>query len=586
LLALVHHQGEVVTTQNNAPKNTPRQYYWVSASIGLSMLLAVPVFDGLFAGNEFFEILGSSLTRPGSGLTAIVGVALLLYTVVWPHFDSTFRTRICRVKALIPCMVTVFLNMLCCLLVMNQGNFDFALRSTYVVAAMVLWAPGLFYGLVTSSAEAWWCRRHCRGTHTQKRARLRLAAWLAALGASTAVPFCAAWQAKQDVAEVFLSSEFSNDEIRRRAHNLLGIAPCHHDAVMLLEGSGNEESVPLLLNALRLCNQFVHACDSLRMLTNQNLGDNYQQWRRWYKAQDQHRREEWVAQGFRQAGRDVTSAETYQDVSSLLSLLGQADTPSPAQLLEPSGAAKLYNALFLMESFYQSTIRSSLEQLTRHGTVDQRRGVAVWAQRDCLGPSWGRCYRDNPIELVYLEVLRQDEDSSVRLWAERGLLIDQFRRTPPDERGPPRDKIERASTTVPIGERFEIEGGLIVSLHEPRDEPERRSGDRCLLQVHEADSGNLRYERNLRLGHYFGVSLAQGRRGELFIASKDVTLAIRLVSGQLLWKRAMGGSLALVQQENMSGKALAFAPAWSLEGMTRWLDPGTGEFVTRPVIEN
>lgn len=102
-------------------------------------------------------------------------------------------------------------------------------------------------------------------------------------------------------------------------HDILHKYPEPHDAYLALEELGNEETVPLLLERLRLdygateptpppgtqfgfiCTQ-VHLVNALRSITNTDQGMYYPRWAAWWEANGKLPRERWILDGFAAAG--------------------------------------------------------------------------------------------------------------------------------------------------------------------------------------------------------------------------------------------------------------------------------------------
>lgn len=119
----------------------------------------------------------------------------------------------------------------------------------------------------------------------------------------------------------------STDRALRRLHDILRQPPgpndaARHDAYLSLIGIGDEETVPLLLERLRIdygttepvlapglklgfvCTQ-VHLVDALRSITNTDQGMFYPRWKTWWDAHQSLPRLQWILSGFKEAGLHV-----------------------------------------------------------------------------------------------------------------------------------------------------------------------------------------------------------------------------------------------------------------------------------------
>ena len=111
----------------------------------------------------------------------------------------------------------------------------------------------------------------------------------------------------------------------RRLHNSLHQSLDHHDAYLSLIGLGNEETVPLLLERLRIdygetepirptpplgvhlgfiCTH-VHLIEALRSITNTDQGMYYPRWKAWWDANHGLPRLQWILGGFKEGGLHV-----------------------------------------------------------------------------------------------------------------------------------------------------------------------------------------------------------------------------------------------------------------------------------------
>ena len=119
----------------------------------------------------------------------------------------------------------------------------------------------------------------------------------------------------------------ATDRALRRLHDILRQPPgpndaARHDAYISLIGIANEDTLPLLLERLRIdygstepvlppgvkagfvCTQ-VHLVDALRSITNTDQGMFYPRWEAWWEGNRHVPRLQWVLNGFREDGLHV-----------------------------------------------------------------------------------------------------------------------------------------------------------------------------------------------------------------------------------------------------------------------------------------
>jgi len=124
----------------------------------------------------------------------------------------------------------------------------------------------------------------------------------------------------------------SNDELRKFA----GL----HDTYLTIADIGNEESVPLLLERLRLdfgasepnlspgivfggdCAQ-AHLVDALKTITNADQGFYYPRWAEWWKKHQNLTQRQWFLDGFASAGLDTADPINKKFGMELIGVLGQ-----------------------------------------------------------------------------------------------------------------------------------------------------------------------------------------------------------------------------------------------------------------------
>jgi hypothetical protein len=128
-------------------------------------------------------------------------------------------------------------------------------------------------------------------------------------------------------------------EVRERLHETLRKYANLHDAYFGIASVGNEESVPLLLERLRLdygarerwdpsgigvsfdCAQ-VHLIDALKAITNTNQGMYYPRWEAWWEANRGSSQHRWILDGFAANGLHVAEPVDEQFGLELIELIG------------------------------------------------------------------------------------------------------------------------------------------------------------------------------------------------------------------------------------------------------------------------
>ncbi len=228
----------------------------------------------------------------------------------------------------------------------------------------------------------------------------------------------------------------------------LALAP--HDAFVWLSDIGDEESVPLIINALRwgddspVCT-FGHGRGALKSLTNQTTDGSYAAWRRWYEANRHKSRLDWIVAGFTARGFAVTRAGDEGSVREASRALGEDQS---------NGAAR--NALDLLESYDPGLVNRVREEAARDGSATVRMGCALSGQRDGLA-----------VEPL-LRRLLVDPERRVS-WAARLVLSSQQLRRTKDG---PRLEVE----VIPVGSGWHgqgpvsLEGVVCFLAPHPRDQ--------------------------------------------------------------------------------------------------------------------
>ena len=125
-----------------------------------------------------------------------------------------------------------------------------------------------------------------------------------------------------------------------RLHEILRTQSNLHDVYLEIVGVGNEQSVPLLLERLRLdygslqlgdpsgtgmgfdCAQ-VHLIDALRAITNTDQGMYYPRWASWWEANRGFSQPRWIRDGFAIKGLHVVEPVDEQFGLELIDLIGR-----------------------------------------------------------------------------------------------------------------------------------------------------------------------------------------------------------------------------------------------------------------------
>jgi hypothetical protein len=143
--------------------------------------------------------------------------------------------------------------------------------------------------------------------------------------------------------------------------------PAGHDAYIRLAFVGDETSVPRLIRALRWAPDgangwectWSHCCEALSAITNQKPGYSYKAWRTWYEANRTKSRLDWIADGFRDAGYEVTPDGQEETVRALLAIAKRHEQGKVDN--EPWWFGR--NARLLLESCGPGIVRAVQQQL-------------------------------------------------------------------------------------------------------------------------------------------------------------------------------------------------------------------------------
>jgi hypothetical protein len=129
-------------------------------------------------------------------------------------------------------------------------------------------------------------------------------------------------------------------EALERLHEVLRTDSNLHNVYLEIAGVGNEQSVPLLLERLRLdygslqlgdpsgagmgfdCAQ-VHLIDALRAITNTDQGMYYPRWASWWEANRGFSQQRWISDGFATKGLHVVEPVDEQFGLELIELIGR-----------------------------------------------------------------------------------------------------------------------------------------------------------------------------------------------------------------------------------------------------------------------
>ena len=156
--------------------------------------------------------------------------------------------------------------------------------------------------------------------------------------------------------------------IRQACHRAIRwYPPAGHDAYIHLAFVGDETSVPRLIRAMRWapCAEngwectWSHCSQALCAITNQAPRPSYRAWRTWYEANRGKSRDQWIADGFRAAGYDVTVGGGEDTARTLLAIVERHERKQADD--EPWWFGR--NAKVLLESCDPGIVRTVQQQL-------------------------------------------------------------------------------------------------------------------------------------------------------------------------------------------------------------------------------
>lgn len=555
---------------------------------------------------------------------SIVGPALLTLCtmlwsfVIWPRIDENYRRRLRRAWLLRPIMLVAFLGYLALWFYISQGRFPGVVVEQDLLAGVVLISPSLVYGLCWLAAKSWVrLKTGVRIFEPRSKRNLLLVAvalpGLVLVGSVTNGAYRAHACLETSMLEIrYLTSR---ESLRNSIHRCSrSNARVWHDSFLSLHSIGNEESVPLFLEALwwepRSGGWSPHTVHALVATTNQEAGTTFEEWSAWYDKNRDRSQREWFTEGFRHKGVELSDAGSPQDVRTLLRLLGASPQPSARGLSLEVELLQVNNALRLLNMCKSRSITRALDQVVDGGTLEERRGASVYAQRDCLG-LFGFCLWAD-LDLDLLEQLAQDPDDSVRLWADRGINSEALRRrNDQDDCIAPeilRSKLARPESAldaaglsvIRAGERcanvstevravienselsgFEILGTLqgsdisrgVVALLvlAPEDGSCRSYPQRGQVAIvgYSQTSGELLWRHQLGFQGW-RESHVMRHHDALIVSAADQVAALRTESGEFLWSRGLAGRV------QVDGDRLAFRPEY---GPDVFLDPESGSIL-------
>ena len=295
-------------------------------------------------------------------------------------------------------------------------------------------------------------------------------------------------------------------------HKVLRNSREPHDAYLTAEEIGNEETVPLLLDRLRLdygpseppvtpgkvqgfiCTQ-IHLADALRSITNTDQGPNYPRWAAWWAANRTFSRQRWIFDGFAAGG---------------LHPVDPVDERFGLELIEALASERLYyrrNAQRLLSGVpaetrakWLSTAASSDRRTLRLGTLDDLSYIDQTGREDLL------------------RVLTRDSDLEVRRNALTALNA----------------RLEKSPSTHPPA------GGCFCRMEGPSVESVAFAGDLLITayddRVRAYDTKTLRELWSRPTGNGIGeLVLIAGQ--QVILASRYGALLALDLEGRVQWSR-------------------------------------------------
>lgn len=124
-----------------------------------------------------------------------------------------------------------------------------------------------------------------------------------------------------------------------------------------------------------------HSANSMRHITNQDVGEDADAWLDWWDKNKSKSQEEWIADGFRQRGFEVDVPPTSAQAPYLLSLLGTSETN---ELSAVPGEMK-YNAFRCLRDSGFQPVAYAISN--RRVSAEVEHGLMEYARRDRHWPA-------------------------------------------------------------------------------------------------------------------------------------------------------------------------------------------------------
>jgi len=293
----------------------------------------------------------------------VLVLSILWYAVLWRRVDRHAWGRIRSSRLLAALMLWAGAAYLFLWWVISCADGLAHTSERTAMAALAFGAPVLVYYLARSAAKSW--RRWRDGERAHASWVWGLVGGVAFLLALAAAGYVLVARPVRHLQA--LDPRADPDTVRQACHTVIRwFPPAGHDAYIRLAFVGDETSVPRLIRALRWAPDpdggwectWSHCCEALSAITNQAPGYSYKAWRTWYEANKAKPRLEWIADGFRAAGYDVTPGSGEGTVRALLAIAERHEHEKVGD--EPWWFGR--NARLLLESCDPETVRAVQHQ--------------------------------------------------------------------------------------------------------------------------------------------------------------------------------------------------------------------------------
>jgi hypothetical protein len=124
-----------------------------------------------------------------------------------------------------------------------------------------------------------------------------------------------------------------------------------------------------------------HSATAMRFITNQNAGEDADQWLDWWEKNKSKRQEEWIADGFAKQGVKIDVPPKPEQTPDLLAVLGRSEPDEATAISEPLR----YNAFRCLRDIGFNPVEFALSKPTIPSDVE--RGLLEYAKRQRRWPT-------------------------------------------------------------------------------------------------------------------------------------------------------------------------------------------------------